>query len=140
MSGWAQEYVDAWNSHDPGRVAAFFAADATYETVGSGPLWVVKGLDAIKAMVSALDRFSNDAKVTLLSEMHSDDRYTIEIEETSTNTGNIARGVPATNKRYTTREAEVGRLDADGKIKEARAYVDRLDIFTQLGLLAAPGA
>ena len=140
MSGWAQEYVDGWNSHDPERVAAFFAVDATYETVGAGPLWVVTGREAIQGMVSALNRFANDANITLLSEMYSGDRFALEEEETSTNTGSIARGVPATNKRYTARAAEIGRLDADGKIKEVRAYMDRLDIFTQLGLLAAPGA
>ena len=48
--------------------------------------------------------------------------------------------MPATNKRYTLRAVGVGRLDADGKITELRDYADRLDLFTQLGLLKAPGA
>jgi steroid delta-isomerase-like uncharacterized protein len=140
MSEWADQYFEAWNSHDPERVGTHFADDATYESVGAGPLFIVKGRDAIKAMVSALDRYSNDSKITLLSELRSEDRFVFEMEETGTNTGRIARGVPATNKRYTVRLASIGRLDGNGKIIEERVYTDRLDIFTQLGLLTAPGA
>ena len=140
MSEWAQQYFDGWNSHDPEQVATLFADDATYEIVGAGPLFVFKGLDAIKAMVSASHLYwSNDSKFTLLSELYSGDRFVIEMEETGTHTGKMARGVPATNKRYTLRAASVGRFDADGKIIEVRDYADRLDIYTQIGLLKAPG-
>jgi hypothetical protein len=48
------------------------------------------------------------------------DRFVLKFEETSTNTGKIARGVPATNKRYTVQGVAVGRLDAARKIKEGR--------------------
>ena len=108
MSEWAQQYLDAWNSHDPAKVAALFAEDGTYESVGSGPLWAINGRDAIKAMASVTDRFSNDSKITLLNELQNADRFTLEIEETGTNTSKIARGVPATNKRYTGRMVSVG--------------------------------
>jgi hypothetical protein len=57
---------------------------------------------------------------------------------TSTNTVKIARAMPATNKRYTVGLAAVGRLDANGKIREERDCTDRLDVFTQLGVLT-PG-
>ena len=139
MSEWSQQYVDALNSHDPEKVAAFFADDGSTESVGSGPQWVIKGRDAIMALISALDQFSNDSKITLVNEMQSGDQFVIEYEETATNTGKIARGVPATNNQYTVRGVWVGRLDADGKIMEVRDYADRLDLFTQLGLLKAPG-
>ena len=140
MSEWADQYFDAWNSHDPERVATHFADDATYESVGAGPLFVIKGRDAIKAMVKGLDLYSNDSKITLLNELLSGKRFVFEMEETGTNTGKIARGVPATNKRYTVRLASVGRFDTNGKVIEVGDYTDRLDIFTQLGLLTAPGA
>ena len=67
MSEWSQQYVEALNSHDAERVAACFADDGSYESVGAGPRWVVKGRDAIKALVSGLHQFSNDSKVTLVS-------------------------------------------------------------------------
>jgi len=56
----------------------------------------------------------------MASELRTGDRFILKTEETATNTGKIARGIPATNKRYTVRGASVGPLDAHGKIKEER--------------------
>ncbi len=112
----------------------------TFEAVGAGPDWVVRGGDALKAMVIGLHSFTNDAKIVLRSELCSGDRSVIEYEECSTNTGKVARGIPATNRRYTVWAASVGQFDSQGKIKEERGYLDRLDIYAQRGLLKAPGA
>jgi steroid delta-isomerase-like uncharacterized protein len=138
MSEWAQAWVDAWNSHDPERVASLFAEDGTLESMGAGPRFAFQGHEDIKAYARALHQFSNDQTVALVSGLVSEDRFVVEFVETTTNTGPIGRRTPPTNKRYTCPGVAIGRLDSNGKIREERDYMDRLDLFMQLGLLADP--
>jgi len=138
MSELAQAWVDAWNSHDPEAVALLYTEAATLEAMGAGPLFAIQGSDAIKAMVKAIHQFSNDSKVTLVSELVSGDRFVIEFVETATNTGKIGRGTPPTNNRYACPGVAIGRLDSSGRIAEERDYEDRLDLFVQLGVVNDP--
>jgi steroid delta-isomerase-like uncharacterized protein len=138
MNGLGRWWMDAWNSHDPNVVAALYAEDATLETVDASGA-IMKGLDAIRIFAESMDRWSSDSHTTLLSEFVGGDWFVLEFEENSTNTGELIPGVPATNKRYKVRGAVVGRLDTAGKITEERDYVDILHVFTQIGLLSAPG-
>ena len=134
MSTLGQAWVDAWNSHDAEAVASLYTEDATLEAMGAGPLFAIQGHDAFKAMVKALHQFSNDSKVTLVSELVSGDRFVIEFVETATNTGKIGRGTPPTNQRYTCPGVAIGRLDSSGRIREERDYEDRLTSSCSLGL------
>jgi len=138
MSTLGQAWVDAWNSHDPDTVAALFAEDATVDFMGGGPQFAVKGLDAIKESVRAYQGWTNDGSFTLVSELVREDRFVIEFVETATNTGKMRRQAPATNRRYTCPGVAVGRLDSNGKITEERDYMDRVDLFVQLGILTDP--
>ena len=137
MSDWIAQYLDAWNSHDGKKVAAFMADDATYEDLALGVIH--EGRDAIKAFVDEAEQFSKDYSFISVSEQASGDSYAFEWEMVGTNTGE-AGGLPATNKPYRIRGVSVGRLDASGKIKMNRDYWNMADYLTQVGILPPPGS
>ena len=137
MNDWISQYLDAWNSHDGAKVAAFMAPDATYEDLALGVIH--EGREAIKAFVDEAEQFSKDYTFTSVSEQASGDRYAFEWEMAGTNTGE-GGGLPATNKSYRIRGVSIGRLDPDGKIEENRDYWNMVDYLTQVGLLPAPAA
>jgi steroid delta-isomerase-like uncharacterized protein len=136
MANWIETYLDAWNSHDGSTVAAFMAEDATYEDLALGVLH--EGREAIKNFVDEAEQFSKDYAFTSVSEQQSGDRYALEWEMFGTNTGE-AGGFPATNKPYRIRGISIGRLDAQGKIKQNRDYWNMADYLVQVGILPAPG-
>ena len=135
METWMQQYLNAWNSHDGAQVAAFMAADATYEDVALGQTH--KGQEEIANFVGETAEFSNDYRFVSVSEQQSSDRYALEWEMSGTHTG-PAGPIPATDKTYRIRGISVGRLDADGKIKENRDYWNMADFLVQIGILPPP--
>ena len=56
MSGWFGPYLEAWNSHDPIKVGAYMAHDATYEDLALGE--VHEGRGAIESFVGTTHQFS----------------------------------------------------------------------------------
>jgi steroid delta-isomerase-like uncharacterized protein len=137
MTDWLQQYLDAWNMHNPAAVAAFMAEDATYEDLALGVKH--EGREAIKAFVAEAEQFSSDHKFIAVSEQVSGDRYALEWEMVGTNTGE-GGGLPATNKHFHIRGVSIGRLASDGTIKENRDYWNMVDYLTQVGLMPTPGA
>ena len=135
MDQWIQQYLDAWNSHDCGKVAAFMAEDATYEDLALGQIH--KGRDDIKAFVEEAEQFSRDYRFVSVTEQQSGDSYAFEWEMAGTNTGE-AGGLPATNKPYRIRGVSIGRLNGDGKIQENRDYWNMADYLIQVGVLPPP--
>jgi steroid delta-isomerase-like uncharacterized protein len=135
MSKWVSEYLDAWNSHNGERVAAFMAEDVSYEDLALGQ--VHEGRAAIIGFVQASEEFSKDHKFEFVSEQTSGDRYALEWEMVGTNTGD-AGGLPATNKPFRIRGVSVGTLDPDGKIKHNRDYWNMADYLMQVGVLPTP--
>jgi len=58
----ARAYTEAWNSHDPARVAAFFASDGVI-TINDGEPY--EGRDAVAAMASGFMRDFPDIHLTM---------------------------------------------------------------------------
>ena len=135
MSTWMQDYLAAWNSHDGSKVAAYMAADATYEDLALGQMH--EGKAAIEAFVNEAEQFSKDYSFISVSEQSSGDSYAFEWEMVGTNTGE-AGGLPATNKPYRIRGVSVGVLDGNGKIKANRDYWNMADYLMQVGILPPP--
>ena len=135
-ANWMEQYLDAWNSHDGSRVAAFFAEDGTYENVmGTAH----KGQDAVKAYVEMNHQSSSDFRMSLLNTVASDHQYAVEWEYSGTNDGEIP-GFPASKRPFRLQGVSIGELDAEGKIKRSRDYWNLAEYMTQVGLLPAPGA
>ena len=132
---WMDRYLEAWNSHDGGQVAAFMAEAATYEDLALGA--VHTGRDAIKAFAQEADNFSSDYRFTSISTQQSGTSYAMEWEMAGTNTGE-GGGLPATNKPYKIRGVSIGVLDNEGKIRTNRDYWNMADYLVQVGILPPP--
>jgi steroid delta-isomerase-like uncharacterized protein len=134
---WVDGYLDAWNSHDGARVAAFVTEEVVYDDLASG--LVHRGRDAVRGYVTQTAMFSSDYRFTTVSTQMDGSRYAIEWEMLGTNTG-AAGGFPATGKPYRIRGASIGELDADGKITANRDYWNLAAYLIEVGLLQAPPA
>lgn len=137
MTDWFDRYLDAWNSHDGGQVAAYMAENATYEDLAIGVTH--EGRDAIKAFVEEAHEFSSDYRFEPVTKQQSGDQYAAEWEMVGTNTG-AAGGMPATNKPYRIRGVSIGQVDANGLIVRNRDYWNMADYLMQVGILPPPAA
>ena len=127
-------YVAAWNAHDSGKAASYFADDVTYYDASVGT--PVTGKDAAKTGV--IDNFLNaapDAVWTMKGDpIASGDKVSFEWEFSGTNSGAWADGTAATNKAFKFTGASVFTVK-DGKIATQSDYYDALGFYKQLGLM-----
>jgi len=129
MTGWAERFVEALDSHQSSRVVALMASEFRWEDLGAG--LVFDNADVLAAFIAGCDAFSTDYRFTLVSEQVSETSYALEWEMAGTNSGTF-RCRPATNKRYCIRGASIGRLDDAGRITENRDYYNAADLARQL--------
>ena|SRR5689334_15017668 len=129
MNAWAQQFVEAFDSHDGTRVAALVAQDIGWEDVAARITF--DSPEALAAFVGVSDAFSNDYRFTLVSEQVSENCYAVEWEMAGTNTGAFQGGAP-TNRSFCIRGVSVGSFDADGKIKVNRDYYNVAELVQQL--------
>ena len=138
MSELAQQGLDAWNSHDGGKVAGLMADDVTFEGYASVPPSALTDRSAVEEHVAACDRFAKNFKFAPVSAQQCQGWYAHECELTGTNTG-AGLGLPATKNPYRLRGVSLGPYhDANGKIKEERSYFNGADFLKQLDLTPTP--
>src|SRR5579859_5035211 len=147
MSDFTQRFLDAMNSHDAARLAACYAEDATHEDLALGVFY--EGRNAIKASIEEAEKYSNEYQFTSVSQQTNGDRYAIEWEVAGTTTGEAGGllatdtgemvGGAAAGTPYRVRGVSVGRIDADGNIKENRDYYNIADYLAQIGTLPRQG-
>ena len=120
-------YAKAWCSHDPERVAAFFAEDGSL-TINDGPAAV--GRQAIAEVARGFMKAFPDLEVTMDDLVRIDDephwtgfQWTL----TGTNTGPGGSG-----KRVRISGHELWRLDDAGFIRDSRGYFDTAEYERQL--------
>lgn len=127
-------YVAAWNAHDAGKAASYFADDVSYYDASVGK--PVTGRDAAKTGV--IDNFLNaapDAVWTMKGDpIAAGDKVSFEWEFSGTNSGAWADGTAATGKSFKFTGASVFTVK-DGKIAAQNDYYDALGFYKQLGLL-----
>lgn len=125
------EYLAAWNAHDPVAVARHMADDAIYEDVALGR--VLHGRSEIAAFVEEATRASSDFRFEEVSLFTAGSDYANEWVMTGTNDREV-QGVPATGRSFRVRGASVGKLDPSGRIAENRDYYNLAEMFAQLGI------
>jgi steroid delta-isomerase-like uncharacterized protein len=130
-----EEYLAAWNAHDPAAVARHMADDAIYEDVALGR--VLHGPAEIAAFVDEATRSSSDFRFEEVSLFTAGSDYANEWIMTGTNDREV-EGVPATGRSFRVRGASIGRLDISGRIVENRDYYNLVELLAQLGLLPTP--
>ena len=126
-----EEYLVAWNAHDPAAVARYMADDAIYEDVALGR--VLHGPSEIAAFVEEATRASSDFRFEEVSLFSAGSDYANEWIMTGTN-DRAVKGVPATGRSFRVRGASVGKLDTSGRIVENRDYYNLAEMFAQLGI------
>ena len=120
LSDFGSRYTDAWCSHDPRRVAAFFSPDGSL-TINGGPASV--GPDAIsKAARSFMEAFP-DLKVT----MDRLEEYGDRVEYHWTLTGTHVGG-----NRVQISGFETWQFGDDGLIKDSQGSFDSVEYDRQV--------
>ena len=130
-------YLEAWNSHDPDAVAAFFTADAVYDDRGAGE--VALGSAAIRAHAARVVEAFPDLRFEITRTAAGDGFVCGEWQATMTHRGNFS-GLAATGRRAQSAGVDVASLDADDRITHLVSYYDGAAIMRDLGLLPARGS
>jgi steroid delta-isomerase-like uncharacterized protein len=132
-----QAYLDAWNSHDPDAVAAFFAPGATYDDRGAGA--VARGVAEIRAHVASVQSAFPDLRFELARAAHGEDFTAGEWRARMTHKGEL-EGLRATGRAIESEGVDVATLDGEGRVTHLVSYYDGAEIMRALGLLPDRGS
>ncbi len=129
-----RELFEAWNNRDYEAVAQRVAPDCTMIDMGNGR--TLQGPDGFVEFSKALFAALPDVQFSLDHLMTQGDTVVVEYTGRGTHTGDLALPagtIPATGRSLTVHTCEVDEVE-NGKIKQARVYVDSGAIMAQLGL------
>ena len=130
-------YLEAWNSHDPGSVAEFFATDGIYDDRGAGV--VAHGMPEIRAHVASVMTAFPDLRFELTRSAHADDFTAGEWRATMTHSGEL-EGLRATGRRLSSEGVDVATLDDEVRVSHLVSYYDGAAIMRELGILPQRGS
>ena len=123
------------NTHDPARVASWFADDGVQRMVATGE--TARGRAAVEANMARAFAIFPDFHVEVRDLFTAGDRMCVQCTLAGTHEGE-ALGIPATGRRVEYDACLVFRLDADGLVKEEVIYSDAATLLAQLGVLPTP--
>src|SRR5438128_12511333 len=124
LNRFAKRYAEAWCSHDPENVAAFFAKNGSL-SVNDGPPAV--GRAAIAEIARGFMRTFPDMVVTMDKVVRDEEGTKFHWTLTGTNTG-----PGGTGKRVRISGYELWNLDNDGLIAESKGHFDAAEYERQL--------
>jgi steroid delta-isomerase-like uncharacterized protein len=128
----AEELREAWNSHDPQKIARFYTDDGVREEFIL-PHARVQGREAIAAHVNMYLQAVPDSSLTFRKVVSAADTTTIEWTFTGTHTAD-AEGWPARGEQLVLPGVSVLDL-SDGLIREERVYADFAVMLAGAGLI-----
>lgn len=107
---WIDDYVAAWNAHDPVAVTDFMTNDMVYADFGLGEEY--RGIEAVRDFVDGMELgFSTDYHFTLELAIVAGEAYAFEWTMTGMNDGeDDERGFPATGERFEIPGISIGVL------------------------------
>ncbi|MGH3673507.1 MAG: nuclear transport factor 2 family protein [Pseudonocardiaceae bacterium] len=132
-AAWIDDYLAAWNDHDPVAVTDFMTNDVVYVDLGLGEQF--KGIEAVQEFVAGMElSFSTDYRFTLERSIVTPEAYSFEWTMSGTNDCEDAeRDFPATGMRFDIPGVSIGVL-RNGKIKDNRDYWNMITYLIQVGL------
>ncbi|MFE0511687.1 ester cyclase [Streptomyces sp. NPDC058964] len=135
-----RDLFKAWNDRDYDAIAGAVAPDCTLVEEGSGR--TLQGPEGFTKLAKALFDAMPDGKFRLDHLTAQGDTVVVEYTGDGTQTGDLvlhAGTVPATGRHVTVHACDIYEVK-DGKVQEARAYLDTGAILSQLGLTERLGA
>lgn len=138
--GLAKELVDrawaAFEAQDAGMLGEVFHADAEMVMPGAS----LRGPEQIAQMCKGWWDALPDLRHETMDSFEAEGCIACEIRVIGTHTGPMVGPsgvVPATGRKLDWRSCDYVRIEG-GKIRSWHAYFDQVELFTQLGLMAAP--
>ena len=131
MSTLAREIIDAWNSHDPRRVAEYFSED--YEGEDNGLAVPIAGKRGVRRFVAYTFLGMPDLHFTLEQTVAQDNRMVLLWNACGTHRGRFLN-IPATGRKVSYCGATVFTV-GDGKITHSQRIWDMATVLRQIGLL-----
>ena len=125
------ELLEAWNAHDPERVAAFYAQ--TYEGTDVGEASPLRGPEAVRQMVIRYLRAFPDLKFTQEEIIVQGQRAALVWKARGTHRGPLMN-IPATNRPTEIRGMSLLAVE-DGKIAHEMSIWDVAGFLRSIGLL-----
>ncbi len=123
----AEQWIVAWNSHDPDKMVSAFTSDVYYEDVAFGE--VSHGSAELRKFAASEFEGAPDIKLELLRSSISNGHGTIEWVFSGTD-----KGIWKTGKKFFVRGVSV--IDVrDGKISRCLDFYDAATIMRQVGVL-----
>ncbi len=133
----AARFVAAFNAHDERALLALQADNIKFEAPGGFKAHSAK--DASEYAMNWLKAYPN-GKMTVRNEIVSAPWIVQEVVMEGTHTGPFESPtgtIQPTHKRVVSKGIQVLKIE-NGKITEARIYLDMLETMTQLGLIPTP--
>jgi steroid delta-isomerase-like uncharacterized protein len=134
---WIDDYLAAWNDHDPVAVTDFMTNDVVYTDFGLGEEF--KGIEAVREFVEGMELgFSTDYRFALERAIVTPEAYSYEWTMSGTNDcEDVERGFPATGMRFEIPGVSIGVL-RNGKIKDNCDYWNMTTYLMQVDLTPEP--
>ena len=125
------ELLEAWNAHDPERVAEFYAQ--TYEGMDVGEANPLRGPEAVRQMVARYLRAFPDLEFTQEETISQGQRAALMWRARGTHRGSLMN-IPATNRPTEIRGMSLLAVE-DGKIARETSIWDVAGFLRSIGLL-----
>lgn len=129
LSSAAQNWIDAWNSHDTAKWATYFTADIYYEDVTFAE--ISHGMEEGKKFAAEFFESVPDLKLELENASFERNHGSIQWVLTGTD-----KGIFKTGKKFKVRGVSIITV-TNGKISRSLDYYDSATIMKQVGLLPA---
>ena len=131
MKKLADDWITAWNSHDPPKIVAWYTDDCLCEAVGAlGSVSRGKG-ELLKYLETLASNYP-DFRVEPKTAFYSGNSVCGEFVVSGTQVKSSNPAIPATGKRFSVRGAYVSEWQ-NGKVKRHTMYEDYLTVMQQLG-------
>ena len=119
----------AWNSHDAGKVVAYFSEDAVYEDVTAGH--ISRGRAEVRKWVEGAFDVVENFKLEVVSSSFDSGRGVVEWVWSGTD-----KGLLKTGKKFSVRGVSVYEIRR-GKISRYKEFYDFATVMRQVGVLPA---
>ena len=132
-----EEFIAAWNTHDPDRTLALLSEDVVWRDVASPE--PMRGKAATRPYLQGWFTAFPDLSATVKNRVVTEEQVAAEVGFTGTNSGPLqmapgAPAMPATGRKVTGQGTYFLRI-RNGKAVEVHSYPDAAGLMMQLGMM-----